>query len=255
MDASNYFLETGLSLLNYQHYSEALAALLKVPQASLRNEHEQKTLHMGIGSAYWGMEKYEEAIAEFRAASHLDPNDPEPYLSMAHVHKMTGTKAAEQSTLREAASVPVDCSGREEALGYLSQYEGNYEAALGHMRRAEQMAPAKGDIPWAIGNTLFLLKRYEEAAAAFERTLLFPAAKEDRSNQFADLGRTRLLLGQTEAAKEAFAEALRLFPETRSVFRVMLLHYRSTRQYGKALVLILNALRQRLKQSHEEDKA
>ncbi len=98
-------------------------------------------------------------------------------------------------------------SGREQYL------TGRYEEALDTFSSALVAAPDDPVISLAVGETLFQLERYEEAAREFERALGLTEDHGLRAEALYNGGTTLLAAGEFEDAAALLRESLRLEPD------------------------------------------
>lgn len=101
---------------------------------------------------------------------------------------------------------------------------GNLTEAYVHLRKCEDLLPGNAQTAWFWGVALQEDGRYEEAAAAYRRTL--EAFPEDRA-AWQNLGRTLYLDGQYEASLAAYDEVLVIDPEDRIAWYHKMLCYRA----------------------------
>ncbi len=76
------------------------------------------------------------------------------------------------------------------------------------LARARRLAPAEVGVPMAVGAQYLLLRRPDEALAAYREA----ARLEPRPEIDLNIGRALLMQGETDAARAAFARAVRLSP-------------------------------------------
>ncbi|MGV3518996.1 hypothetical protein [Luteitalea sp.] len=79
---------------------------------------------------------------------------------------------------------------------------------LAWLDRAKRLAPAEVGVPMAIGAQHLLLRRPDAALAAYRAAALL----EPRPEIDLNIGRALLMRGDTDAARAAFARAVRLSP-------------------------------------------
>lgn len=96
------------------------------------------------------------------------------------------------------------------ALGDQLSSQGRYEEAIASYERAVACAPgACGGYRFVIGELLFELQRYADAARAFESVA---AALPAHAQAWEALGRTYSMLGDAERAASALEHAIALAP-------------------------------------------
>lgn len=85
--------------------------------------------------------RWEEAIARYREATAVDPQDPEPWLRLGWAQERTGEVEAAQASFQEAASRFGDPFAYELALARLYVEVGDFGQALPHALRATELNP------------------------------------------------------------------------------------------------------------------
>ncbi|MFN2371717.1 MAG: VWA domain-containing protein, partial [Candidatus Krumholzibacteriia bacterium] len=112
-----------------------------------------------------------------------------------------------------AAAALRPAGAAELAAGRQKYLQGDYEGALRDLESALVAAPEDPRISLAVGEALFRLERYEEAAREFQRTLSLTEDRQLRSEALYNAGTTLLAAGQTEDAAARLREALSLDPD------------------------------------------
>jgi tetratricopeptide (TPR) repeat protein len=165
--------------------------------------------HNNLGLLLFGEGRVDEAMAHYRAAIDVKPDD-------AFARNNLGRALASAGRLEEARVMLVEAvrlePGNAEAwsnLGNVHAAAGRYDAALDAYQRSVAARPSFADAYGNLGNVLFLTGRRDEAIAAYGRALqLDPGFADARRNfavALADAGR----LDEAEQQLEA---ALRLRP-------------------------------------------
>ncbi len=159
--------------------------------------------------AYWyGIDPSAQTIDEAQtSAQHalaLQPGLPEAHLAMGYAyyygHRDYAAALNEFSTAR--ASLPNNANVIA-AIGYVHRRQGHLAQCISELQQAEVLDPLDPSLPREIGNSLMELRRYDEANAAYKRSLaLLPTSIE------ALVGRatTLMMSGDTNAAERALAE-------------------------------------------------
>ncbi|UCG34288.1 MAG: tetratricopeptide repeat protein [Phycisphaerales bacterium] len=134
------------------------------------------------------------------------------------------TRAAGEAFARVVRVAPERIDGHRN-LTRVAVRDGNLAQAYTHLRACEKILPGDPQTAYFWGLALQEDGRYEEAAAAYRRTLRsFP---NDRAS-WRNLGRTFYLDGRYNAAVEAFDQVLRIDPEDRSTHYHRMLIFKAT---------------------------
>jgi len=180
--------------------------------------------HNNLGSAHFAAGRFAEAAASFRRAAEMEANYGQAYFNLALAELKLGREKEANDALMSAARAYTSAgdehlkAGRlkeaEEAFRGMLQIDPDYAPALlrlglvcnaarrfeegaGHLRRAAERRPTDPDAHEALAESLYGLRRYEEAASAADRALkLSPDARG--AHYLAGLARASL--GQRDAA-------------------------------------------------------
>ncbi len=191
---------------------------------------------------------YEDAIALFEEAAHLDPHSPLPLAALveAQIVKFDRTEdpsclVAAQKALRQAESLNPDSARVHFADGLLNQTAGQYEKALEDYERALDLEPRNVDALLGIAGLYDKFDMPDKAMEAYERAInLDPgyywpyevqgvffynrgryaeAAEQFRKvierapgmvNAYSNLGATLMDAGKFAEAEQALMQALKL---------------------------------------------
>jgi TolB-like protein/imidazolonepropionase-like amidohydrolase/class 3 adenylate cyclase len=155
---------------------QTLERAFALAQRAIALDDALPVAHRVLGYVQVRNKQYDQAIAEAERAIALDPNDAKGYLTLAEILEHVGRP--------------------QEAFGLVEQA----------MRLDPQQ---RADYAWALGHAYYLTGQYEEAIAAFKRTLVrYPnhlAAHAFLAASYSELDRE-------EEARAAMAEVLRLTP-------------------------------------------
>ena len=117
--------------------------------------------------AYWGLRDYDDATRAFRRAQALRPDDPETM----------------------------------EAIGYVLRRQAEFEEALDWMLRARDVAPANANLYGNTGETLGILRRYDEALVEIDHAIRL---QPGRSIPYAFRGTVLSMAGRIDDAIETY---------------------------------------------------
>jgi tetratricopeptide (TPR) repeat protein len=165
---------------------------------------------MNLADTFTQSGRYDEAIATFRRALQIRPDDPYGLNDLGNVLVLTGRVEEAIPKLERAIAVKPDLADAHSNLGNAVRTLGRSEDAIRHFRRALELNPAHTGALNNLGAELAQLGRPLEAVPLFEKALqLEPAdapAHDNLAGALREIGRFELALAQ-------HAEALRLKPE------------------------------------------
>ncbi len=211
---------------------------LAAAQQALQLNDKLPEVHSTLGSVYRATGKYSEAIAELNRAQALAPNSDEVYWRLGNVYLSKGDmphaieayqKAVQlnpyywvnENSLGNAYSQTGDYDKALEAFkqvttlepdvnaGYLNSgivlvQQGKYTEAVPLLQRAVQVEPDA--LAYTnIGTAYFFLKRYAEAAEAFEKAV---AINSNDTQLIVNLGDAYRALGQKDKAQATYQKAI-----------------------------------------------
>jgi len=195
----NFFL--GRLLFEKSRYGEALPLL----KAAVHAQPEQEDARRTLAAVLVGMERYEEAIQEYRRMLEKDPEDVETLYQLGKVYLELGQRTYDR--LGDAPDSPFYLLANAELQ---SRWPGFEDVAEDFYRRAAKAAPSHAGVQTNLGR--FLLEQGEtaEAAEALDRAIeAGPAAYEALFlRAFA-----RLQEKQTKAAAADLRRAAEIRPE------------------------------------------
>jgi tetratricopeptide (TPR) repeat protein len=249
-------LNLGLSLFKSGQLQAAIQTLVPLLKKESSSSPEAQRLNVLIGTGYYAVGEYGEAIPYLKQATLHDPQSLE--LRLILVHTCLGAKqyqcvmdAYHEILLLNAESAEADMLAGE-ALDEMN----NDPAAIQQFQAAIKANPAEPNVHFGLGFLLWKLKRYDEAAGEFEAELanvpnhvqaltylgdsdiqleqsdkalplLERAVRMDRSVELAhlDLGILYVTANRANDALQEFQAAAKLMPDDVSV------HYRLGRLY------------------------
>lgn len=151
--------------------------------------------HLNLGNIYDGLKNYPEAIKEFDTAIQLEPNMPrlaDAYYNLGSVHLKVGHKSEALAAFQKAATLAPDDAYVQDQLGYAYQISGTYEKAVLAHQNATRINATTANFWLNLGLAQQGLAR-KQAGKGISNT------------------------GAINAARDAFAHALKLAPEDYAV--------------------------------------
>jgi len=148
------------------------------------------------GVAYSGQGRSKDALAAFRKALKIAPNDLRALEGAAQIEYENGTAAAApllQHVLRLRPGDPVTHG----MLAVVEYRQGNCEVATGHFEKAGKLFDGQVEALHAYATCLVKLKQFDQAAVVFQRAV---AAKPDDQRERHLLAAIQLLAQQPQAA-------------------------------------------------------
>jgi tetratricopeptide (TPR) repeat protein len=163
-------LKLGLGAMEKGDFDSALGHYGRALEAAEASEIRFQAL-LGMGSAYAGSDRLDDAVAAYRAALGIKPDDAAALYSLGLVTK-------DQGRYEEAAKLFANAAVRDprfgEALvqlGIVYEHLGRHEDALEACRQAETVLDDDEAATLCVAVALFQMGLYAEAIQGFEKAL------------------------------------------------------------------------------------
>ncbi len=165
--------------------------------------------HNGMASALSHLGRNEEAAAEFREAIRLDPTYSDAYYNLGETLAQLGQMKEAVETYQKAIEIDPDTSRYHYNLGRALARMDQPANAMVQFQLALQLDPDDVDAAIYLGGMFAQQAHYQEAIICFNHALQLDPGNVEAHN---DYGITLALLGQKDDAATQFREALRLDP-------------------------------------------
>ena len=222
--------------------------------------------------------KPEEAIADYRQAASLQPNDPEPHLAAGALLEKQGKFADAESEYKQALALgpssdaltglaniymrgrrlpeaeaelkklvvahPDEADARIQ-LGRVLAADGKYDEAIAELQAGEKLAPADISLPRDLADLYVIAKKYDQAEAVY-RGLLAGSPNDAALHQ--SLGKALVEQKKFTEAQKEFEAAVKLKPDLGTAYGDLAFAASENKDYP----LTLKALDMRVKYLPEE---
>ncbi|MBP2297812.1 tetratricopeptide repeat protein [Azospirillum picis] len=189
------------------HASGRLDAAATLYRRIIEADGRQADAHHLLGVALAQIGRAEEALASFRTAIRLSPDQPSYRSNAANALKAAGRAGDARACCRVALALAPD---HPDALGNLAAMTDDPAEALTIARRCVHLDPQKEEAPYNCGVLLRRLGRNGEALASFRRCLVLSPAHVPARHATADL----LEADRPDAAALAFLRVARQAPHS-----------------------------------------
>jgi len=156
---------SGEALDGLQRTQEAIAEF----QAAAKVSPQEPNVHFGIGYLYWKSRQYDDAKREFENQLLVDPKQA---LALAYLGDiaMKETKPDEAlSLLRKAAGMKNDIRIAYIDLGAVLSEKGQYEDAIAALRRAVELDPSQPDAHYRLARAYRAMGKVAESQKEFAK--------------------------------------------------------------------------------------
>ena len=187
MPAAYYGL--GLAYTGLEKFEDAIAAY----QRAIASAPDWAYTHAALGSAYANTHRYAEALDAYKVAVALDANDEMIHHQIGNVYSKRGAHAAATRHQLRAIAIAPQFAAAHYQLGLLYTHEKRWTDAISAYRTAYQNDPALVE---ALYNLAQAYLRAGDAAAAREQMALF----QERKATLTPLHQLRGALQRTQGA-------------------------------------------------------
>lgn len=162
-------------------------------------------VYNNMGNALAALDRPAHAVAAFRRALGLQPGNAVLHNNLGNVQKSMGLWDEAEASFRTAAKLQPGYAGAFINLGNLCRDRGDLPAAESHYRHALTLAPRDAAALCGLGVTQWQLGRPDEALASYRAAL---AVDPDQPETLVNLGIARQQDGALEEAEALYARAL-----------------------------------------------
>ena len=167
------------------------------------------------GNTYLNLERYDEAIEEYRRALAADPNLAEALRNLANIYLFQENFTAAKPLLARFIALQTQASASliaaVQTLGQLEREDRNFEAAIAYDLRAIELVPDDDSQVHVMANT------YNNAGETDKALAIYTAAtraQPDNAFFFRSLGRIHENRNEPEAALSAYRQAASIDPDS-----------------------------------------
>jgi tetratricopeptide (TPR) repeat protein len=164
--------------------------------------------HFLLGGAYFGQQKYGQAIREYEKAVEIEPEYAPAYNLLGYAHRANGDFAAAEKAFKQyIALIPGDPNPYDSYAELLMKM-GRFDQSITMYRKALAVDPHFAPSRFGIASNLMFQGKHEEARA--EARKLYQAARDDGERRTALFG-TAVIYADEGKLEEALAELKKEF--------------------------------------------
>lgn len=207
-ESAKYHFTLGVASLNERNSSEALKEFLIAEKYDARDYR----IHAGLARAYWLKRAHELAEKHYLQAIELSDKDPEYYNNLAALY-LDMERYDDAITAFRTAADNLVFDRSEQAwtgIGVANFHKQDYPAAQRSYQKAMELNPRYYMPAFHLGELYYIQDRPVEALEMFTRSIeLAPGFSRGHYWQ----GLVYMKIKDTEKAKQAFLEVIRLAPQ------------------------------------------
>jgi tetratricopeptide (TPR) repeat protein len=156
--------------------------------------------HLTLGNAYFGQQKYDEAIAELRKATEIAPNYSPAYNSLGYAYRPLEKYPEAEAAFKKYIELVPNDPNPYDSYAELLMKTGRFDESIAQYRLALSKDPHFGGSRTGIASNLMFQGKHAEAIAEAQK--LHDAARNDADRRAAMLNQTVTYLdwGKTDQA-------------------------------------------------------
>jgi serine/threonine protein kinase/tetratricopeptide (TPR) repeat protein len=171
--------------------------------------------HLILGELNAEAGRFDQAVAEFQAASRLDPNDSEIVTELARLYDHSNNLLLAEKTFQTARNLNLASWIAYNDLGSFYYRHAQYAQALPLFETVTELAPDNPLGLYNLGGVYLALGRYDDAVKVLTRAIeIKPAA-----GAYSNLGTAYFHARHYQAAMDVFAKATALRPSDHRLWR------------------------------------
>ncbi len=166
-------------------------------------------VHFGLGNAFLGAERYEDAIREYHRALDLKPDSGETLSNLGRAYQLSNNAGTAIEYFERALALNPKLAKTVYNLGLAYVACGKPIEAVRSFCRALELSPEQPEVLTALGRTYGDIGQYDLAIQCFERVVW---ATPDSAEAHCDLGYVNGRAGKLPVALDCYRRALVLCP-------------------------------------------
>ena len=226
----------GLAYGNAGQYEEAIASY----KEAIRIKPDDADAHYNLGVTYGESGQYEEAIASYKEALRIKPDDADAHYNLGYVYRELGQYEEAIASFKKSIHIKPDDADAHYNLGYAYRKLGQYEEAIASFKKSIRIKPDDANAHFNLGLAYDESGQYEEAIASYKEVLRI---KQDDADAHYNLGYVYRELGQYEEAIASFKKSIRIKPDDANAHYSLGLAYDESGQYEEAIASYKEVLR------------
>ena len=155
-----------------------------------------------LGLAYGNAGQYEEAIASYKEALRIKPDDADAHYNLGVTYGESGQYEEAIASYKEVLRIKPDDADAHYNLGYVYRELGQYEEAIASFKKSIRIKPDDADAHYNLGVAYDESGQYEEAIASYKEALRI---KPDYANAHFFLVLAYVNAGQYEEAIASYS--------------------------------------------------
>ena len=153
----------GLAYGNAGQYEEAIASY----KEAIRIKPDDADAHYNLGVTYGESGQYEEAIASYKEALRIKPDDADAHYNLGYVYRELGQYEEAIASFKKSIRIKPDDANAHYSLGLAYDESGQYEEAIASYKEVLRIKPDDADAHFFLVLAYVNAGQYEEAIASY----------------------------------------------------------------------------------------
>lgn len=158
----------------------------------------------------YNKQNYQEAVAGFKEAIKLNPNNWAYYFNLGLTYKKLNKTDEAKTVFKKAVELNPDSFSANKEMGELLAKEGDFAGAAEYYKKAVAVSPSDPDGHYNLGVCLLNLGQSEEAYGHFQKTI---ELKPDYAEAYFQLGSLYISQNKTKEAIDSLEKFVQLAPQ------------------------------------------
>lgn len=175
---------------------------------------KDKEARFRLGTVYYNLERFDEAISQFEAALHIDNTYKHVYNMLGYAYSSQGFYEKALESHRRYIELVPDEPNPHDSMGEIYQQAGLFDEAIREYKEALRL---KSDLhfPWEhMGNALMEKGEFDKALRTYKRYVELSPSDFLKSYGYALVGEALWAKEEFEKAYEVYREALKMSPQS-----------------------------------------
>ena len=138
---------------------------------TLRYAPHNSNVRYNIGNAYFRMERYDDALAEYLASVKIDPRLVGSYINIGGIYDSRGEHERALEVLREGARANPGHAFLYQAMGAINIHAARYSDAIAAYKKAIALGPGSADLYSGLGIAYLKGGSYSESETSLKKAL------------------------------------------------------------------------------------
>ena len=153
----------GLAYGNAGQYEEAIASY----KEAIRIKPDDADAHYNLGVTYGESGQYEEAIASYKEVLRIKPDDADAHYNLGYVYRELGQYEEAIASFKKSIRIKPDDANAHYSLGLAYDESGQYEEAIASYKEVLRIKPDDADAHFFLVLAYVNAGQYEEAIASY----------------------------------------------------------------------------------------